>query len=366
MSDGKIKVMVVDDSAVIRGFLSRYLKEDDMIDVVCSAYNGIVALKNMDRYDLDVIILDIEMPEMDGMTALPLILEKDKNVQVIIASTLTQRNADITLKALQIGAAECLAKPTSAELNTSDNFKRDLIEKTKALGLYSNRKKGIKLNPVISDKKPDSNKIIINDGEVKLRLEKYRGHIDAIAIGSSTGGPQALTNVITNLKCHKITQPIFITQHMPATFTKILAANLQKVSDIECKEAEHDEIVRGGVIYIAPGDYHMLIEKDGLNKKIVLNQEAPENFCRPSVDPMLRSLNSAYGNKILMVMLTGMGHDGLDETTKLAGIDANIIAQNRETSVVWGMPGAIAVKGLCNKILPLDEIATNIISYAKR
>ena len=179
-----------------------------------------------------------------------------------------------------------------------------------------------------------------------------------MAIGSSTGGPQALFDVLGNLGA--ITQPVVVTQHMPATFTALLAEHISRVSAMPSKEGEDGEIIKGGNIYLAPGGYHMVFEKQGTNTVIRLNQEAPENFCRPAVDPMLRSLSKIYGSRLLVLILTGMGSDGLRGSQVVTAAGGSVIAQDEQTSVVWGMPGAVATAGLCSAVLPIKEMASKV------
>ena len=175
------------------------------------------------------------------------------------------------------------------------------------------------------------------------------------SIGASTGGPQALFKLFGYLK-NRVKLPIIITQHMPATFTTILAEHLHRLTNAPCREAKNGEPVTAGQIYIAPGDWHLTVEKEGDGKIIRLNQNPPENFCRPAVDPMLRSLAASYGNQVLALILTGMGHDGLGGGQCVVDAGGTILAQDEASSVVWGMPGAVATGGLCAAVLPIDEI----------
>jgi two-component system chemotaxis response regulator CheB len=360
-----VRVMVVDDSAVIRGFLTRFIESDPDLKVVTSVSNGQLALKSMETASFDVVVLDIEMPVMDGMMALPLILRADPNVQVIIASTLTKANAAITLRALETGAAECLAKPTSRELAGSTAFRDDLVEKVKTLGILARNKRGAPSAPrsqraaaSAAPKASTPKKFILRGGIVKMSPE-------AIAVGSSTGGPQALIKFFIDLK-PGFRQPIFVTQHMPPTFTTILAEHISKQSGLVCKEAADGEKVEGGRIYIAPGNYHMTVEDAGEKKTISLNQDPPENFCRPAADPMLRSIVRAYGKKVLAVIFTGMGSDGLKGCQQVIEAGGTVLAQDEASSVVWGMPGAVAMAGICTQVLPLDRMAKAVREYTDK
>ncbi|RCK06137.1 chemotaxis protein, partial [Thalassospira xianhensis MCCC 1A02616] len=198
-------------------------------------------------------------------------------------------------------------------------------------------------------------------GQISLLPEK-RINVEVIAIGSSTGGPQALFEVLRGLA--GVRQPIFITQHMPATFTTILAEHITRLTGLKCQEGQTGMPIQGGQVYLAPGDYHMVVEGRGNSRKIVLNQNPPENFCRPSVDPMLRSLVESYGGNILTAILTGMGQDGMLGGRTVVGAGGMVVAQDEQTSVVWGMPGAAAHAGICSAVLPVGGIAAYIKKFA--
>ncbi len=367
LSSDPIRVMVVDDSAVIRGFLTRFIESDPDIKVVASSSNGQLALSAMTSGKFDVIVLDIEMPVMDGITALPLLLKADPNAQVIIASTLSKANAAITLKAFELGAAECLAKPTSQELAGSNDFRNSLVQKVRSLGLLARRKRGITEKPHAPAQKPatPAPAVAAVPKKFTLRPELIKTAPDVIAIGSSTGGPQALLQFFSDLK-GPLKQPVFVTQHMPPTFTTILAEHISKQSGLNCREAVDGEAVAGGNIYLAPGNFHMTVKEQGGRKVISLNQDAQENFCRPAVDPMLRSLINAYGKKILAVIFTGMGADGMKACQQLVEAGGTVLAQDEATSVVWGMPGAVAMAGVCTRVLPLGDLARAVREYADR
>lgn len=374
MNSEIIKVLLVDDSAVIRGFLRRFLEESPDIKVISAVDNGEGALKEVKRQQFDVIILDIEMPVMDGLTALPLILKADPDTHVIMASTLTQKNASVTFKALELGATDCLAKPSSTrDMLDTDSFKRDLIDKTKELAFLTKvaRRKRQRLagnnsqktNFTSSQKIADNKKGDNETYKLKPIPNFFRPKI--IAIGSSTGGPQALTKVFSSLKGAEPKIPIVVTQHMPEKFTAILAQNMAKYSGLNCFEGQDGQEIKAGEVYVAPGNYHMGFVKnlDG-SVQIKLNQNTPENFCRPSVEPMVRDLIDIYGaSSVLALILTGMGHDGLKACTKLSEQGGVVFAQNKETSVVWGMPAAVANAGICSKLLPIEDIGEELKLY---
>jgi two-component system, chemotaxis family, protein-glutamate methylesterase/glutaminase len=293
---------------------------------------------------------------------------------VIIASTLTRRGADISMRALAAGAADYLTKPGASALTSADEFKRELLAKVKALGHARRRAAGLAsphpspshpgaaplAPPVAFEAAPEPRR-----GVIALR-QAGRELPEVVAIGSSTGGPQALFKVLGALK-GALRQPIFITQHMPSTFTTILAEHVARASGYPSAEGVDGEPVLGGRIYVAPGDFHMTVETKERGEKVVrLSKNPPENYCRPSVDPMLRSLAAVFGGRVLTLILTGMGHDGLGGARAIIAAGGTLVAQDEATSIVWGMPGAVANAGLCSAVLPLDEIAPFIGRLAAR
>ena len=347
-----IRVLVVDDSHVIRGLLTRSLESDPGIKVVATASNGKAAIDEVTRTDIDVVVLDIEMPVMDGMTALPQLLAARPGMQVIMASTLTLKGASISMKALSKGAADYVPKPSSTgEIHSTEDFKRELITKVKSWGAIARRRRASAARPLEAAPAPRR----FPAGPIKLKEVPTLFRPDCIAIGSSTGGPQALFKVFQMMG--KVTNlPVFVTQHMPATFTTILAEHLGQASDMPAAEAKDGEPVVPGRIYVAPGDFHMTVQTEGGRKVLRLDKNPPENFCRPAVDPMLRSLAKTYNGKVLTVILTGMGTDGLKGGQELSAAGGVIAAQDEATSVVWGMPGAVTSAGLCSAVLPLSDI----------
>ncbi|RCK43445.1 chemotaxis protein [Thalassospira profundimaris] len=587
--DPPYKVLIVDDSAIVRGLVARMLQDDSDIEVVGSVANGEDALAVMRDGGVEAVVLDIEMPVMDGLTALPKILEIDPTVRVIMASTLTKRNADISFKAMTLGAVDYIPKPSSAkDINVGSGFRSELVDKVKAwseqrrkmleqagdfdeidefdeetapvdasvpdpAGKEPAGDKGAvtgdisaedtsgdavvasegdrsdspsdggepdgakpfraemsiehqvlqkpgriqrkrftaelrprpmqhpmqqqsmrpQMRPMPADPAPareggmdkpgiarlrDPGRLIEeaavaakkagiadalpgsvatpfpagkphggakpetarsgagtsgarraeetrarpaspnrevpahraepqparpreerakravvagnapaparrgrSQGQVTLQPEKHV-NVEAIAIGSSTGGPQALFEVLRGLV--GVRQPIFITQHMPATFTTILAEHITRLTGLKCGEGVNGEPVQPGRVYLAPGDFHMVVEGRGNNRKIALNQNPPENFCRPSVDPMLRSLVESYGGNMLTIILTGMGQDGMLGGRNVVAAGGMVVAQDEATSVVWGMPGAAAHAGICSAILPIGGIAPYVKKFA--
>ncbi len=355
------RVMVVDDSAVIRGLLTRALEADPSIRVVSSVGDGQMALNALARQPIDVIVLDIEMPVMDGMTALPRLIAASPHTKVIMASTLTARNADISLRALAAGAADYVAKPSSSrDLSAADVFKRELVTKVTALGAAARKDGGASLKRAYAARPlaPRAGGAATGPREAaqaaRLRPMPTAAAPEVIGIGSSTGGPQALFQVLSHLRGFR--QPILVTQHMPATFTAILAEHIRRQCGLDTVEPTDGDPVVGGRCYIAPGDFHMTVRGGPGDRRIRISQDAPENFCRPAVDPMMRSLVASYGARMVAVILTGMGQDGMRGCRDVARSGGVVVAQDEATSVVWGMPGAVAADGTCNAILPVNEI----------
>lgn len=366
VSDNPLRVLLVDDSAVARGFLSRFLEAAPDLKIAGSAANGQQALSILERQEVDVVLLDIEMPVMDGLTALPLMLAHDPALGIIMASSLTREGAAVSMRCLEAGATDCIAKPTSAEMTASSVFRDALIEKVRAVALATRRRRGRPAPQLAAHGTPERAPApAVEPAARKIDLRPSTNPLppQVIAIGSSTGGPQALLKFFSDLH-GPLRQPVFITQHMPPTFTSILADNIARTSGLNCREAVDGEPVMEGRIYVAPGNYHMVVQGRGDAAKIQLVQTPPENFCRPSVDPMLRSLIQAYGGRILSVIFTGMGADGLGGCRMVVDAGGTVFAQDEASSVVWGMPGAVAMAGICTQVLPLDKMARAVRDFA--
>ncbi len=360
----KISVVLVDDSSVIRAALSRILQTDSGIEVIGSVVNGEMAVSIAKSKKPNIIILDVEMPVMDGLTALPQILQHSPDTKVIMCSSLTAKGGDITIKAMALGAVECLVKPSSAqETGPGSAFQTTLINLVKTLGGTRHATKELTQPPSSSATPSRLSHADIsavaqkrNQGTIILRNDPsdYSGVPKILAIGSSTGGPQALFKVVEDLGTLEI--PVVITQHMPETFTKILADHLQQKCGVQSHEGADGMPVENGHYYIAPGGKHMLFKERNGQLFIKLNDGPEENFCKPAVDPMMRSLIEIYGEKILCAILTGMGQDGLLGARALVENNGRVIAQDEASSVVWGMPGAVATDGICSAVMPLNDI----------
>jgi len=357
-ADTKVRVMVVDDSVVIRGLVSRWLAEDPQIEVVAKCANGAIAVEQAGKIRPDVIILDIEMPVMDGLTALPKLLAARPGVHIIIASTLTKRNAAISLKALSLGAAECLPKPEgNSGITTSADFRRDLLAKVRGLSGLDR----VVAAPVAGRTPVATGGRGRHETDQKITLKPYnRARPKVLVIGSSTGGPQALVKVLGTLNGAIENIPCFITQHMPPTFTAMLAQNLSRSTGVPCQEAAEGDIPKPGHIYIAPGGKHLLVKRNGAGHVCRLDDGPPVNFTKPCVDVMLDSVIESFGANILSVILTGMGADGAKGSERIRAAGGNVIAQDEASSVVWGMPGATAQSGACSALLPIEKIGAEI------
>ncbi|PCH99678.1 MAG: chemotaxis response regulator protein-glutamate methylesterase [Alphaproteobacteria bacterium] len=348
-----MRVLLVEDSAVIRSIITRILGEAEGIEVVGAARNGEVGVESYKKLKPDVVLMDIEMPVKDGISALEEIIAFDSRAKVIMCSTLTIKNADITMKAMKIGAIDYIAKPTNvAAVGKSDEFKDTLVRLIQSVKVGSRVKAGLVAGVPVADK-------------LDLRPKPpIHWKPQVVAIGSSTGGPQALFNFMRGLK--GINLPVVITQHMPATFTTLLAQHISTQADFKCVEGQDGMALEAGVAILAPGGRHMSFEKNEDGQTVVkLTDGQPENFCRPSVDVMYRSLMEQYGDRVLSVILTGMGSDGHKSVEKLIEKGGYCVAQDQETSVVWGMPGAVATNGLCSAVLPLDQMAPWVREHAR-
>ena len=368
-----VRVAVVDDSAVVRGLVARWVDEDPSLEVVGRFANGELAVNGITQAAPDVVVLDIEMPVMDGMKALPLLLEKSPGLQVIMASTLTRRNAEISLKALSLGAVDYIPKPEgNSGVTTSKDFRKDLVRKIKAVGQGRLRARA---RAAASERAPARMPATAASAAAAPSpsapgaapsLRKFSPILPRIlVVGSSTGGPQALAKFMEGVGPAIGAVPVLVTQHMPATFTSILAEHLGRAANCESKEAENGEDLRPGVIYVAPGGLHMRLKPTAGNPVLEVYDGPEIHFCKPAVDPMFESVANIYGNATLGVVLTGMGHDGAAGATLIADKGGSIIAQDEATSVVWGMPGATAEAGAAAAILPLNDIAPKVTSLLR-
>ncbi|WP_398473338.1 chemotaxis response regulator protein-glutamate methylesterase [Tardiphaga sp.] len=362
-----LRVMVVDDSVVIRGLISRWIDAEPDLTVVGSLRTGLDAVNQVERIRPDVAILDIEMPDLDGISALPQLLAKKRNLIVIMASTLTRRNAEISFKAMSLGAADYIPKPESTrEISAADVFKHDLLQKIRHLGARARRLKSVASPSIAPAARTTPSASAIRPAPVapvasRLVTRPFSASMPrALLIGSSTGGPQALMTLMAEIGPVIDRVPVLITQHMPPTFTTILAEHLARASKRPAHEGIDGEAIRPGTIYLAPGGKHMRAAKQGANIVIALDDGPPVNFCKPAVDPLFTSGIDVWQGGVLALVLTGMGSDGMRGGKEVVAAGGNVIAQDEASSVVWGMPGAAANAGICSAILPLNQIGAKI------
>jgi len=360
--------MVVDDSVVIRGMISRWIGAEPDMEVSASLRTGLDAVNQLERVKPDVAVLDIEMPELDGISALPQLLAKKRDLVIIMASTLTRRNAEISFKALSLGAADYIPKPESTrEATAAETFHHDLIQKIRHLGARARRRSSPAASPAIARVPERAREVPVQPVAAPVaHLPLARRPFSMLAprvllIGSSTGGPQALMTLVADIGPVIDRFPVLITQHMPPTFTTILAEHLARVSHRPAHEAVDGEIVKPGRIYLAPGGRHMRVVRHGAETAIALDDGPPVNFCKPAVDPLFNSAIDVWQGGIMSVILTGMGSDGMRGGKDIVAAGGSVIAQDEATSVVWGMPGAAANAGICAAVLPLNQIAPKLV-----
>jgi two-component system chemotaxis response regulator CheB len=346
-----IRVMIVDDSAVVRGLVSRWIGEEPGLEVVGGHANGRLAVDDMTRSAPDIVLLDIDMPVMDGLETLPLLLQARPKVRVLMVSTLTRRNAEISFKALALGALDYVPKPdTNREITTSLDFRREVIRKIKLLG--RGRTHQIRSEGALQRGEDESGIKPSAFHRRPFSLVPPR----VVAIGSSTGGPDALASVLGVASPSLSRVPVLIAQHMPPFFTEILAERLTRATGRDAKEGAEGEQLQPGKIYVAPGSHHMTVV-DPSQPVLRIGNEPPVHFCRPAVDPLFESVAATFGPAALGIVLTGMGYDGAAGARTIAEAGGSVIAQDEASSVVWGMPSAAASVGACAAIMPPVEIA---------
>ena len=392
-----ITVLVVDDSVVIRRLITDALEGDPEINVLGTAPNGRVALMKIEQLKPDLVTLDIEMPVLDGVSALRELRKTDRRTPVIMFSTLTAAGASATLDALSAGASDYVTKPANvgSVLESLRSVREQLIPRIHAL---CERRPGRPGYPPAGPGRPSTGPVPgapsagagssgrllrpqapvrpavagaaarpavprpVVPGHVTVRPPVApAGRIELIAIGCSTGGPDALAKVIEALPA-SLPVPVVVVQHMPPVFTKMFAERLDRVSALAVTEAVDGAPLQPGTVYIAPGDFHLELVRTAGAVLTRLRTTPPENFCRPAVDVLFRSVAEVFGARVLAVVLTGMGSDGKRGCEPLAAVGAEIIVQDEATSVVWGMPGSVAHAGLANVVLPLSEVANHLIS----
>jgi two-component system chemotaxis response regulator CheB len=350
-----IRVLVVDDSVVVRRMLTDALSGDPRISVIGTAPNGAIALQKLSQINPDVVILDVEMPEMDGIETVTRLRVNYPKLPVIMCSSLTERGADVTLRALAAGATDYVTKPTAsiAQQDGLSSFKSELLASVLVLGEARVAPAG----PTAPFARAAAS--------VGALRSPSRSPVWALGVGCSTGGPNALAALFARLP-RDLPVPIFIVQHMPPLFTRMLADSLTTSSGVAVHEARHGEAVEAGHAYIAPGDFHLVLSRDGTQVRTLLNRNPPENSCRPAVDVMFRSLASVYGSGVLACVLTGMGRDGSRGAADIVAAGGAMLVQSSDTCVVPSMPEGVANAGLAEMALPLEQLGDELVSRVSR
>ncbi|HEX3005188.1 MAG TPA: chemotaxis response regulator protein-glutamate methylesterase [Angustibacter sp.] len=355
-----VRVLVVDDSVVVRRLVSDVLASDPEIEVVATASNGRLALNRLDQVAPDLVTLDIEMPELDGIATLRELRARGNRVPVIMFSTLTERGAAATLDALEAGASDYVTKPANVgSINESlEQVRLSLVPKIKAL---VPRPKSAGLATTVPRQAAVAHlPRAATSGPVVLAPRAARtAPFRVLVIGCSTGGPDALARLLSGLPAD-LPVPVAVVQHMPPVFTKQFAMRLDRTLPFHVVEATAGQVLEPGSVYVAPGDHHLALTSSGGRVVTVVNQEPPENFCRPAVDVLFRSAARVYGRDVLAVVLTGMGTDGRRGSQDVVTAGGSVVVQDEATSVVWGMPGAVAQAGTAEEVLPLAELAPAI------
>jgi two-component system chemotaxis response regulator CheB len=357
----RIRVLVVDDSVVIRRLVTHALDEDPALDVVGAASNGAIGLQRIPQLNPDVLTLDIEMPEMNGLEMLRRVHREYPQLRVIMFSTLTERGAAVTLEALTLGADDYVAKVSNeGSLDRSmARLREELIPKIKQFFLAPAQSRAVsRPGPAAG---PATTPVW--RGAPVWQSMKLRPKV--VVIGVSTGGPTALGAILPELPAG-FPLPILVVQHMPPLFTRLLAERLHSACRLPAEEAGQGDPVEGGKILIAPGDFHLKVASGGGGVRVCLDQSPPQNSCRPAVDALFTSIGEVYGGAVIAVILTGMGNDGLRGAEILKARGASVLAQDEASSVVWGMPGAVVNAGLADRVLPLDQVVPEILRLSGR
>jgi len=357
----RIRVLVVDDSVVIRRLVTNALEKDPLIELVGTASNGSIGMQRIQQLNPDVITLDIEMPEMDGLEMLRRVRHEFPHLRVIMFSTLTERGAAKTLEALTLGADDYVAKGSHQGSldNSIARLREEMIPKVRQFFRLPEQ------HPIAAPKETAHAPAPASPERSASPQYTMKMRPKAVVIGVSTGGPTALGAILPALPAG-FPLPILIVQHMPPLFTRLLAERINATCKLPAEEATHDCPVEPGKILIAPGDFHMKVASNGNGVRIFLDQGPRQNSCRPAVDALFTSAGEVYGGAVLAAVLTGMGQDGLRGAGILKALGATILAQDEASSVVWGMPGAVVQAGFADRVLPLDGVVPEILRITER
>ena len=374
-----IKILVVDDSAFMRKVLSDLFKSQPDFEVVDIGRNGAEAVEKVKQHSPDVVTLDVEMPVMDGLTALEQIMSV-KPTPVVMVSSLTKAGADATIKALSLGAVDFVAK-SAGSISRIDEIEKDLLQKCREAAGVSGSRLRVGTVPIIKPVKlPERTPAVVPEkvsvSERTLGIDRLAPNVAKttaisgvddwiVAIGTSTGGPRALQEVLTRLP-GSLPCPTVVVQHMPPGFTKSLAERLNSLSELTVKEAADNDKLSAGTVYIAPGDFHLTLRRDASGTYVKLNKDPAIGGLRPAVDPMMVSVAETYGTKTVGVILTGMGHDGAKGMQAIKRLHGRTIAEDQSTSVVFGMPKAAIEAGAVDTVLPLPQVAEGIVQCLKK
>jgi two-component system chemotaxis response regulator CheB len=357
----RIRVLVVDDSVVIRRLVTHALDQDPSLEVVGAASNGMIALQRIPQFNPDLLTLDIEMPEMDGLETLRRVRREYPQLRVIMFSTLTERGAEVTLEALTLGADDYVTKASNeGSLDRSmARLREELVPKVKQFFHMPAQSR------TVVQPEPGHVAAAPRTRWVAPVLQNTKVQPKVVVIGVSTGGPTALGSILPELPAG-FPLPVLVVQHMPPLFTRLLAERLHASCRLPVEEASHSGPVEAGKILIAPGDFHLKVISNGGGVRVSLDQAPPLNSCRPAVDALFTSIADVYGGAVIAAVLTGMGQDGLRGAEILKAQGASVLAQDEASSVVWGMPGAVVNAGLADRVLPLDQVVPEILRMAGR
>ena len=345
--------MTVDDSVVVRLMVAEALRGEADLELAGFAQNGQVALDKLDEVRPDIVVLDVEMPVMDGLATLAELRKRDRRLPVVMFSTLTSRGASATVDALTLGASDYVQKPSATSKEESLAVLRsELLPKVRALGGKRRDQGTAPATTALRSPRPVT------------ATTSRSGKVEAIVVGISTGGPNALADMLPGLP-EDLPAPVLVVQHMPPLFTAMLAKRLDALTPLTVREAEGGEHPEPGQVWIAPGGRHMVVELVGGQPTLVLNDDPQVNSCRPAVDPLFSSAVKVYGPSVLSVVMTGMGKDGLDGCRDVSAAGGQVIVQDADSSVVWGMPRFVAEAGLAEEVLPLEQIAGAIARRAR-